>query len=257
MFGTKISGRSWRRRGIALGGLAAFVGVFVGASAIPAWAHDSLVSGQSVCSDGAHVITWAIGNSDVTHTMHIDSATAALGTEMFAAIGYSDVSGAGPTFATTTVPGGLTGDVTLTVIASWSDGFQNSATASVTLESGCSPTTTSTTVETTTTQASTTTTEASTTTTEAPTTTTEATTSTTIESATSTSSTPIVTEGTTAPPTTMISPVTVVGSTVPVTAAATPSGSLPFTGNGDSGPLIGVGSLVAGAVALVIARRRR
>ncbi|MCU1465930.1 MAG: hypothetical protein JWM72_1858, partial [Actinomycetia bacterium] len=59
--------------------MATFAGVFVAATAIPAWAHRSLVSGQAVCSDGDHTITWSIGNIDTNLTMHIASATATLG----------------------------------------------------------------------------------------------------------------------------------------------------------------------------------
>ena len=41
-----------------------------------------------------------------------------------------------------------------------------------------------------------------------------------------------------------------------VTVAATPPGSLPLTGGSDNGPVFGLASLVAGAIALVFAKRR-
>ncbi|MDQ1475903.1 MAG: hypothetical protein QOE62_1132, partial [Actinomycetota bacterium] len=111
--GSQRFGRSVRRRGLIAVGVATFAGVFVAVTAIPAWAHRPLVSGQAVCSDGEHTITWSIGNTDTYLTMHIASATATLGTLTFAVTGYGDVASHAFTSATTVVAGGLTGDVVL------------------------------------------------------------------------------------------------------------------------------------------------
>ncbi len=250
--------------------MAAVVGVFVVATAAPAFAHDEALSGQTVCSNGDHLVTWSIGNRNTPLPMLVVTATATLnGGQQFAVAGAvgSAVPSEADIPATTTVPGNLTGDLVLDVLGRWSDGHQvEQPTFSLSLGGQCStgPTTT-------TTEATTSTTEAPTSTTEAPTTTTEATTSTTVESSTTVptsttvTSTPIDTEGSTVQTTTTTAKSGALGSTSTTTptgvtaAAVTPSatsGALPFTGSTDSGPIIGLSSLVAGAFALVFAKRR-
>jgi hypothetical protein len=258
-----------RRRGVAAAGIAAFAGLFVVATALPAAAHDQVLSGQVACSNGNHVITWSIGNRNTPLPSTIVTATATLnGGQVFDVVGAvgSSVPAGGNISATTTVPGGLTGDVVLDVLSRWSDGHQvEQPTFSISLGGVCSEGGTTTTS---TTEAPTTTTvEATTSTTVESTTTTEATTSTTVETATTvpssttTPSTPITGEGSTATTTTVVTGS--LGSTTSapasgVTAAGNPTGSgnLPFTGSSESGPILGLTSLVGGAFALVLARRR-
>jgi hypothetical protein len=267
---TKRLGHSIRRRGTLAAGMAAVVGIFVVATAAPAFAHTADLAGTTVCSNGNHVVTWTIGSSDTTLPMTIDTVTATLNdSQQFPVVGAAvgtSVPAEGSISASTTVPGDMLGNIILHVAGSWSDGHADDKTFSVALISACGPDTT-----TTTTEATTSTTEAPTTSTTAATTTTEAPTSTTVATSTTppstTSSTPITTEGSTVQTTTTTEATGALGSTTPTTAsptgvtaaAVTPSantGALPFTGSSDSGPIIGLSSLVAGGLALVLARRR-
>jgi len=261
-----------RRRAVVSAASLATIAIFVIATALPAWAHFPVLSGETVCSNGDHVITWSIGNSETNRAMHIESATATQGAQSFGVSGYTvDVAAAGATTATTTVPGSVTGTVTLTVEAHWSDGVDATRTTTVTLSSDCTPVTTTTTstttststtteapTTTTTTEApttTTTTTEApTTTTTEAPTTSTTAApaTSTTIAATTTSLPTTISTEGITATSSTIVA-----GATTTSTVTSDTTGSLPFTGGGDAGPIFGLASLGAGAIAVTLARRKR
>ena len=243
-----------RRRAVVSAASLATIAIFVIATALPAWAHFPVLSGETVCSNGDHVITWSIGNSETNRAMHIESATATQGAQSFGVSGYTvDVAAAGATTATTTVPGSVTGTVTLTVEAHWSDGVDATRTTTVTLSSDCTPVTTTTTSTTTSTS---TTTEAptTTTTTEAPTTSTTAApaTSTTIAATTTSLPTTISTEGITATSSTIVA-----GATTTSTVTSDTTGSLPFTGGGDAGPIFGLASLGAGAIAVTLARRKR
>jgi hypothetical protein len=225
--------------------------------ALPAFAHHPIPSGKTVCTNGEHVITWTIGNSENDKTMTIDSATAAMNGQSYAVTGYSSTVGpSGTTSATTKVPGPQTGTITLTVKASWTNGVKAEKEASVALESQClQPTTTTTAAPTTTTtKATTTTTHATTTTTAAPTTTT----TTTMPPTTTTSiqvlgTTTIVTSGTTAPkPPPPDDPTTSTTGAVVVEA----EDELPFTGGTAWGPILGLIALGAGGVLLFMSRRR-
>lgn len=232
-----------RRMGLGAVGLIVVAGVL--AIAIPAWAHFPEVSGETVCSDGNHLITWTIGNSETDKVMTITSASASDGTNTYAVTGYSPTVGdSGSTTGTTTVPGGVTGTVTLTVTGSWTDGVIATRQTSVELIESCAPsTTTSTTASTSTTiSPETSTVPVSTTTiTEA------GSTSTTAEATTSTS---IAVEGTT-----VLLPSTTADS--PSTTVAPAGTTLPFTGGSFFGLLaIGASCLIAGALALVRRRRR-
>ncbi len=193
--------------------LAAFAGVsalVVGGSAISASAWHPVLSGQTVCTDGEHVVTWTIENSETSPSspMTIASAVADVGATDYPVTGYtSPVPGAGSTPAQTIIPGSVSGTVVLTVFATWTNGEQATRTTSVVLDENCVPPTTTTTEAptTTTTEApTTTTTEApTTTTTEAPTTTTtEAPTTTTTEAPTTTTTEAPTTTTTEAPTTT-------------------------------------------------------
>ena len=220
--------------------------------AAPAYAHHSVLSGSTECSDGQHVVTWTIRNiSGVNLPMSVDSASATNGGHTYSVTGYANpVPDSATTSATSVLPGGSTGDVVLHVEASWSDGYNWSGDTSVPLEHNCM-------------SSSTTTTEASTTTTAPTTTTTEAAPTTTVPQETTTS---IEIEGsTTVPPFTVPPPVT--ATTVPdtpisgqaTTSTAPPgavTGNLPFTG-GDMGFPIVFGLSLLGAGALLVARKRR
>jgi hypothetical protein len=266
---SKRPGGSFRRRGAAAAGVAAFAGLFIVTTAVPAFAHTTTLTGSSVCSDGAHVITWTIESLDTTLPMHVASATATLdSTQQFpvdGAVGM-DIPENTSITASTTIPGNLIGTVELAVHGTWSDLATADATTSVSLTSECTPgdtSTTSTTATTSTTESTTSTTvEGSTTT--APTTSTTVESSTTVPSSTTTPSTPITGEGSTVQSTTSTVVTGGLGSTTTsppsdITAAGNPTGSgnLPFTGSTDSGPIVGLTSLVGGAFALVFARRRR
>ncbi len=232
--------RGRRRLTLAAMGFVVVCGVL--AIGVPAWAHHPVLSGETVCSDGTHVITWSIGNSETDKVMTIASASASDGTHIFAVTGYSGTVGpSGSTSATTTVAGGVAGTVTLTVTGTWPDGVTATRQTSVALIESCGPSATSTTQTTSTTiSAETSTLPVSTTTiTDA------GWTSTTNDATTSTS---LALEGTTslAPSTTTSSPSTIVA----------PSGTLPFTGGSFYGlAAVGVSCVVAGALALI--RRRR
>jgi hypothetical protein len=274
-----------RRRAVVGAAGVAIIAMFVVGTALPAWAHHPVLSGTTVCSDGEHVISWTIGNSESGWVMHIDTATAVLGGQSFAVTGYTpNVAKLGSTSATSTLPGGSIGTVTITVKATWTDGITETRSATVTLSSHCSGGTTTTTTgggtTTTTTGGGTTTTTAgggttttiggeSTTTIGGETTTTIAgETTTTISGETSTSvggatttttGTPVGPQGSTSPTST---PVTAGGSTPPsdsgVTANTSPlTGSLPFTGGSSTGPIFGLASLVAGGIALTVAHRKK
>ena len=184
------------------------VATLVGLSA-PAFAHHAILSGEMVCANNDHVITWSIGNNRDDEAMTIDWAEATVNGQTYAVTGYSSPVGfLGTTTATTVVPGPVQGDITLTVHVTWPT-YENTNTTEIpitggTCGCGCTSTTTSTTTEPTTTtttdnrcdvvnpnqgiddpqghnnpDCTTTTTEPTTTTTEPTTTTTEPTTTTT------------------------------------------------------------------------------
>jgi hypothetical protein len=286
MLARGASNRGARRQTTIAAAGVAIIAMFVVGTALPAWAHHPVLAGDTTCSNGVHLITWTIGNSESDHSMHIDTAVATLGADTFAVSGYApNVGGSGSTSALTTVPGGLTGTVTITVHATWDDNVTATRSATVTLSSACTgPTTTTTTIgggtttttigggTTTTTGESTTSTTigggTTTTTIGGGTTTTTIggdTTTTTIGGETSTtgggattttSGTPVGPEGSTSSTVTANSGSTPTSAS-PVTAAGNNSGgSLPFTGGSSSGPIFGVVSLAAGALALTLARRR-
>jgi hypothetical protein len=225
---------SRRKKTISVIGAAIVLAAIGIATALPAWAHHSILSGQTVCSDGDHLITWSIGNSETHRIMTITSATATQGAQSFGVSGYSPtVAGSGSTTAQTTVSSSVTGVITLTVHSLWtSDGVTATNSTTVTLIDNCQPSTTTTTAAptTTTTEApTTTTTEApTTTTTEAPTTTTtEAPTTTTTEAPTTTTTEAPTT--TTEAPTTTSSTVIGEGTTSTTAAPTTTTTEAPTT----------------------------
>ncbi len=233
-----------RRLSLAVIGFLVTCGVL--AIGAPAWAHFPEVSGTTVCSDSDHLITWTIGNSETDKVMTITSASASDGTNTYAVTGYSPTVGdSGSTTATTVVPGGVTGTITLTVTGSWDDGVVATRQAMVELIESCSPPST------------TTSTTATTSTTISPETTTLPVSTTTITEAGSTTSTTDAANTTTSVAvegTTVVSPTT--SGPVPSTIVAPTSGSLPFTGGSFFGlVVIGASFIAAGAIALI--RRRR
>jgi hypothetical protein len=283
MLARKGTSRNRRRAVVGAAGVA-IIAMFVVGTALPAWAHHPVLSGTTACSDGEHVISWTIGNSESGWVMHIDTATAVLGGQSFAVTGYTpNVAKLGSTSATSTLPGGSTGTVTITVKATWTDGTTATRSGTVTLSSNCSgPTTTTTTgggTTTTTTGGGTTTTiggettttiggettttiggETTTTLPGETTTTISGETSTSLGGTTTTTGTPVGPQGSTSPTSTPVGPQ---GSTAPtsdsgVTANTSPAtGSLPFTGGSSTGPIFGLASLVAGGIALTVAHRKK
>jgi LPXTG-motif cell wall-anchored protein len=222
-----------RRRRVAL--VAGVIAAVVVGMALPAWAHHPILSGETVCTNGDHVVSWRIENNQLTKQMTIDSATAAMvpgGTE-YPVTGYtSPVDRGGATFATTVVPGNVTGTIKLTVTASWPGNFTSTKDTSVELVDTCVlPTTTTTTVPETT-------------------------------STTVLGSTTIVTTTTTQPePTTTLGGQ---GSTVPTvvnettTTAAPGPGTLPRTGSSSGyAILFGFGCILGGALLLIRRRLNR
>ena len=278
--------RANTRRGILAGAGIATVAVVVIATAIPAWAHEVLLSAYTPCSDGAHEITWSMGNSETAQPMQIDSATATMGAETFAVTGYATtVAASSWTTGHSTIPAGELGTVTLTVHAIWSD-FQGGRSTSIDLVAQCGNNTTTSTASTSTTIGGDTTTTLggdttttiggdttttlggdttttlggdTTTTLGGDTTTTlGGDTSTSTPSSTTVTSTPVVTEGSVVPST---NPSTSSTRPTGVTAAGNPqspgsSGSLPFTGSAGGGPIFGLLSLGVGALVLAFANRK-
>jgi hypothetical protein len=256
---------------MAIGGAAVTIGaaiLFV-VGAVPASAHTAVLSGHTVCGNAEHVITWSIGN-DYGLPMTITSATASKGAATYAVTGYSanvgkNGSSSDTTSATTVVPGNVTGSITLTVHVRWTDGFMRTDSTSVSLIGPCgSNSTTTTTLGT----------EGSTLpppTTAPPTT--VASTTTTLGTQGSTlpppTSSTVAAQGSTLPPPTTGQPPTSANNggtpVAPLGGPTAPPGgssiarSLPFTGSGYLGPVLGAGSLVLGGIAVAVgsARRRR
>jgi LPXTG-motif cell wall-anchored protein len=221
------------------------------AAATPAYAHHSVLSGETSCSDGEHVVTWTIqAMSVVDLPMTIVSATATNNGSTYDVTGYtSPVEDEQTTTATSVLPEGSTGDVTLHVYVTWPDDVDYTDQTTVTLETDCHPATTTTTEAPTTT-----TTEAPTTTTEATTTTTEVNTTTSLGGQGSTTVPPF-----TVPPpesSTTTSPDTPITGQATTTVAGGPTGSLPRTGSGLGFPIV-FGLCLLGSGALLVMRRRR
>jgi len=252
--------------------------------ALPASAHSTTITGDTVCFNGEHLVTWHIKNSSVSTNllMTIVSVDAHIGSTSYPVTGYSSpVAKGATTDGTSTVPGGVTGTITATVHVNWPDGITDDDTASVTLVDNCVGTTTTTTVpettttttvpETTTTVAGTTTIATTTTTTvpETTTTTTVPETTTTVPETTTTEgptttvlgTTTIFTTTSTGGPTTT-TPITDLGSTVPTvvgqatTTTVGGSTQLPRTGSNSGYPMFFGLSCLGGGALLLIRRRR-
>lgn len=225
-----LQGVRTRSRAVAV--VAVAVGALV-AMAAPAAAHTVAVEGVTSCPDANHLVTWTLQDHYTTagRTMTITSASATIDGQTYAVTGYdATLPPGGTTQATTTVPGDVTGTITLTLRATWSDGYKGKASGSVVLQQPC--------VETTTTTASTTTTSTS-------------------QPSTSTTSSPPVTGGTT--PTSAAPPSSgVLDTSAGVTSAAgAANGTLPHTGE-DSQPwaFAGIGAFVLGLVLLTLTSKR-
>lgn len=141
----------------------AFLFVALGTLAVlctDAYAHHAILSGTATCSNSDHVIAWSIGNSQPKEDMGIVSATAELGGAHYAVTGYTNpVAPSGSTSASTTIPGTLTGQVTLWVHGVWTDGHTSQRHVSVDLPATCAAVTTTTLAPTTTIPSPTTTSE--------------------------------------------------------------------------------------------------
>jgi LPXTG-motif cell wall-anchored protein len=83
--------------------------------------------------------------------MSITATSAVSGVAYGVGIATNPVPGGGTTTATTVVPGSVTGDIVLTVVATWPDNFTRTETATVGLPDACAATTTTTTAPPTTT----------------------------------------------------------------------------------------------------------
>lgn len=121
----------------------------------PVAAHHAIIEGTPSCPGPDHVISWSIGNSQAKEDMTIESASAVLNGATYAVIGYvNPVGPSGTTSAATTIPGALTGTVTITVKGHWTDGHTRTNTADVILTDPCPVGTTTTTEPPTTTSTS-------------------------------------------------------------------------------------------------------
>jgi LPXTG-motif cell wall-anchored protein len=199
---------------------------FLLAFARPAWAHTVAVTGTTTCSDGNHVVSWTIHNNETAadRTLHIVSATATNAGTTYPVTGYdASIPPQGDSPASSTLPGGVTGTVTITVNVRWTDGFRNHATGSIELVSMCSPSTTTT-----------------------PT----STPSTTQPSTSTTGGPPVTTGG--------ISPSTAPGSpSSGVAGIQAGSGSLPRTGsNSTDWTLVGLTAIAFGVLLLAVSSKR-
>jgi len=187
--------------------------VFV-ALALPASAHSTTITGDTVCFNGEHIVTWHIKNSSQTTNllMTIVSVDAQIGSTSYPVTGYSSpVAKGATTDGTSTVPGGVTGTITATVHVNWPDGITDDDDASVTLQDNCVGTTTTTT-----------TVPETTTTTTVPETTTTVAGTTTIATTTTTTTTVPETTTTEGPTTTTTVPETTTTTTVPETTTTIP-----------------------------------
>jgi LPXTG-motif cell wall-anchored protein len=203
----------------------------------PAWAHSPSASGTTSCPDANHIVSWTINNPDTDFgAATILSATARLHATNYAVTGYdASIPPAGSTHATTTVPGGETGSIRLTVRVRWADNFEGEAKASVELQPPCNETTT---VPSTTT----------------PSTTTPSTTA--PSSSTSPSSGPPVSGGGVSP-TGLGATTTAPGGGAAGAEAGAASGSLPRTGSPSTNwALVGFASFAFGGLLLAASSKR-
>ena len=210
---------------------------FVLVLARPAWAHTPSVSGTTSCPDENHLVSWTINNDPDPHfgAMTILSVKATVGAIDYGLDGYDHVvPPAGATHGTTTVPGDVTGTITLVLHVKWPDNFEGHTQGTVELQPPCHETSTTT---------------ASTTTTSTP-----------PNSGTSPASSPPVSGGST--PTSAGggaggieaggSPTTAGGAV----QAAEAGGTLPRTGAPSTNwALVGLASLAFGAALLLVSRK--
>src|SRR3954468_9223552 len=99
------------------------------AIAIPAGAHYATITGTASCSDGSHLVTWSITNGHKTKAMTITATSEVAGVAYDVSIVTNPVPPSGTTKATTVVPGSVTGDLVITVVATWQDEFTRTETA--------------------------------------------------------------------------------------------------------------------------------
>jgi hypothetical protein len=208
------------------------------AFAAPAGAHTAMVTGVAACSDGAHRVTWTITNDQPHRAMTLAATSAVGGTAYGVSIVTNPVPGGGTTHASTVVPGGVTGTITITVHATWTDEFMKTVTATVGLPTHCSPTATTT----------------------PPTTTPPTTAPTETTAPTATTAPPTSGSPTSGSPTSAgVLPTSNVPTTAPSGVAGVESGpgDLAFTGASNTGAVVAValGLLMVGAGLLALKRR--
>jgi len=94
------------------------------ALAAPGFACDAIVKASTNCSTGSQVITWTISSDRTDLEMDITHALASIGTPpdatFYPTTGWApSIAPGGSTTATTSVPLGVTGTITLNVYVSW------------------------------------------------------------------------------------------------------------------------------------------
>ena len=240
-----------RSRTGRVGLVAGLIMATVLALSAPASAHHAGASGSTVCSDGTQVVTWTISANDIGYgPIVITSASATNAGNTYAVTGYTNpVAQGSSTTATSVLPAGATGSVTLSAALTWTnDNYHGSVGTTTSLITNCHGTTTTAASTTTTSTSSPVTTTTGPETTTTPTTEVSPTTiiggpTTTTEAGATTTSGPEDTtttgagDTTTTTPDTTVSPTTVVGPTTsgpPVTGqggTSTTTGP-PVTGQG-------------------------
>ena len=115
----------------------------VGIFASPAFAHTATVSGVPSCAASTYSITWTITNDfPETETATVQSVTGGLPTLSATTVSVAPTSsGLTSTTITQTLPATASGTISISVLATWPapSPFSMTATASVTLPTGCFP----------------------------------------------------------------------------------------------------------------------
>jgi hypothetical protein len=158
--------RHWKRRTAQAALALTVVGGGLVAFGTAAWAHANIVTGVASCASplgSGYKITWTVANDyNLSETAQVGSATGGLSTVTplsFTIVASGNGSGGNGTqpYKTKTLaqalPASASGTITLSVNATFSDGFQVTNSGSMTLPGSCGkpPTTTTTTPPTTTT----------------------------------------------------------------------------------------------------------
>ena len=132
---SRIAAKALAATAVACAGILAF--------AVPAFAHNNVVTGTASCaSAGGFDITWTVANDfKLSEVATVTSATGGVGTVSGSP---AHIAGSpGQPFKTATMtqvlPATTTGPATLAVKGQWSDGFSTTNTGSTPLPTGCPP----------------------------------------------------------------------------------------------------------------------